>query len=147
MIRIDLEGSHHKDSRRSRGALRCLHALARHSPAAAMAVQPPPQAPQRVAVARDTAFVRDTQRCVRELGAAAEACRGPRGRLQLLRAAGEPGGGGGGAVTLTTVSARLFAPLASQPSRPAAQLLVDAVIRHHAIHGDAGLLVMRMATR
>lgn len=97
-----------------------------------------------MAVTRDAHFVQDMRRCARKLGAVAQACRGPRGRGQLLRA-GESEGSG--AVLLTTVSARLFAPLASHPSRPAVQMLVDAVTRHHAIHGDAGLLIMQMATR
>lgn len=96
-----------------------------------------------MAVTRDAQFVQDMRRCARKLGAVAQACRGPRGRLQLLRGESE----GSGAVLLTTVSARLFAPLASHPSRPAVQMLVDAVTRHHAIHGDAGLLMMQMATR
>lgn len=100
---------------------------------------------QRVAVTRDEAFVQDTRRCARKLGAVAQACRGPRGRIQLLRA-GESKCSDGAAL-LTTVSARLFTPLASRPGRPMVQLVVDAVIRHHAIHGDAGLLIMQMATR
>ena len=99
---------------------------------------------QRVAITRDTSFVQDTRRCARKLGAVAQACRGPRGRHQLLRADESDGSG---AVLLTTVSARLFSSFASRPSRPSIQLLVDAVSRHHAIHGDAGLLIMQMATR
>ena len=101
-------------------------------------------AQQRVAVSGDTTFVQDIRRCAQKLGEVAQASRGPRGRLQLLRAGDSEGSG---AVLLTTVSTRLFAPLASRPSRPAVQLLVDAVTRHHAIHGDGGLLIMHMATR
>eukprot|EP01043_Picozoa_sp_COSAG02_P040476 COSAG02_NODE_3280_length_7026_cov_3.334200_1_plen_129_part_00 len=111
---------------------------------ASMEQQQQQQQQQRVAVSDGADFVLDTRRCARKLGAVARACRGPRGRFQLLRA-GESEGSG--SVLLTTVSARLFAPLASRPSRPAVQLLVDAVTRHHAIHGDAGLLIMQMATR
>lgn len=100
--------------------------------------------PQHVVISGEASFVQDARHCARKLGAVAQACRGPRGRRQLLRADKSEGSG---AVLITTVSARLFAPLTSRPSRPSIQLLVDAVTRHHAIHGDAGLLIMQLATK
>jgi hypothetical protein len=112
-------------------------------------------------------FVHAVGRCAQQLGMLAFDARGPYGRcartarthrerlplasdtahptlarFQLLCPPGETS-----AVTVTSVSARLFANLGQRSRLPVAQILTDAVARHHTIHGDGGLLLIGLATR
>ena len=62
------------------------------------------------------------------------------GRLQVLCS-----GSGSGVVTVTSLSSRLVDGVAHQPD-PAGRVLLSAAARHHDVHGDAGLLVIALAT-
>ena len=45
------------------------------------------------------------------------------------------------------MSARLFGAIRQQSLQPSTQIILDAALRHHEIYGDAGLLVVALATR